>query len=141
MTLAQLCSNPNDEKTNFYNFQMKWPILRQLSKYDLAKETMIGIIDIINPYVEAHQSSLNPDDIRDFLDLMLVETKNRYSSLIRSLIRFYYNILSFLDHSFFLFIFGFGRLLLSFHGDQWYHLRKALCYINNYLFNIIMSQF
>jgi len=34
------------------------------------------IIGIINKYVKAHQNTLDPDNVRDFLDAMLVETKN-----------------------------------------------------------------
>ena len=118
---------------------MKWPILRQLSKYDLAKETMIGIIDIINPYVEAHESSLNPDDIRDFLDLMLVETKNRYSPLVFTADKLLLKHLIICVVQFFGFFNGFGRLLVSIFGDQGYHLIKDIV-LNHFVFNIIISE-
>ena len=34
------------------------------------------MIDIMEPYVESHQKSLDPENIRDFLDTMLIETNN-----------------------------------------------------------------
>jgi cytochrome P450 len=46
-----------------------------LSKFDFGGQTVAGIVGIIMPYVEAHQHSLDPDNIRDFLDIMLLETK------------------------------------------------------------------
>ena len=118
---------------------MKWPILRQLSKYDLAKETMIGIIDIITPYVEAHESSLNPDDIRDFLDLMLVETKNRYLPLVFTADKLSLKHLIICVVQFFGFFNGFGRLLVSIFGDQGYHLIKDIV-LHHFVFNIIISE-
>ena len=57
-------------------FQSKLPILRTISKFDLAKSTTQGMIDIIEPYVQSHRDSLDPENIRDFLDTMLIETEN-----------------------------------------------------------------
>jgi cytochrome P450 len=34
------------------------------------------MIDIMEPYIGSHQKSLDPENIRDFLDTMLIETKN-----------------------------------------------------------------
>ena len=57
-------------------FQAKLPILWGLAKFDLAQTAIQGIIDLIEPYVKSHQKSLDPENIRDFLDTMLIETKN-----------------------------------------------------------------
>jgi len=35
-----------------------------------------GIIGIIMTYVEDHERTFDPENIRDFLDIMLLETKN-----------------------------------------------------------------
>jgi cytochrome P450 len=42
----------------------------------LAQTAIQGMIEIMEPYVESHQKSLDPENIRDFLDAMLIETKN-----------------------------------------------------------------
>jgi len=34
------------------------------------------ISSIIMPYIEAHQQSLDPENVRDFLDVMLIEANN-----------------------------------------------------------------
>ena len=35
-----------------------------------------GIVGIIMKYVEDHERTFDPENIRDFLDIMLLETKN-----------------------------------------------------------------
>ncbi len=55
--------------------QSKLPLLRKISKFDFTKKVWTGITDIIMNYVEAHQKTLNPENAKDFLDVMLIETK------------------------------------------------------------------
>ena len=51
----------------------KWPFLNKISGMDILKSTFESIVEMVEPYVENHRKSLDPDNIRDFLDLMLVE--------------------------------------------------------------------
>ena len=45
------------------------------SGFKLANETFIKVFDMVRPYIEEHERTLDPDNIRDFLDLMIVEHK------------------------------------------------------------------
>ncbi len=63
-------------KLHCFSLQSKLPILRDISKFEFAGKLLNDIIGIIIKYVEAHQKTLDPDNVRDFLDVMLVETKN-----------------------------------------------------------------
>jgi cytochrome P450 len=62
------------------SFQGKWPIFRTLSKFDLAKSTVDGILEIIEPIIETHRQTLDRDNVRDFLDVMLVEIETSQDS-------------------------------------------------------------
>ena len=57
----------------------KWPIIRQLTGFDLTFETFRELQNFIEPYLTEHQKSLDPDNIRDFVDLMLLEIQNTTS--------------------------------------------------------------
>ncbi len=55
--------------------QSKLPILSGISNFDFTEKVWNGIISIIMKYVEAHQKTLDSENARDFLDIMLIETK------------------------------------------------------------------
>ena len=52
-----------------------WPVISYFTGFKQAQATFVGIFDLISPYIEEHERTLDPDNIRDFLDLMLVEQK------------------------------------------------------------------
>jgi hypothetical protein len=54
----------------------KWPVIRKLTGYDLADKTFKAMEDFIEPYVSEHKRTLDPDNIPDFVDLMLCEIEN-----------------------------------------------------------------
>ena len=54
----------------------KWPLLRVLCDYDTAEKSMNAAKAFIEPYITQHKETLDPNNIRDFMDLMLVEIDN-----------------------------------------------------------------
>ena len=55
----------------------KWPGIRTLTGFDAAQKTFRMVTeDFIEPYILEHKQSLDPDNIRDFVDLMLCEIEN-----------------------------------------------------------------
>ena len=50
--------------------------MRTLAKYDLAKRTSQGILSVVDPLIEAHQQTLDLNNARDFLDVMLTEIES-----------------------------------------------------------------
>jgi cytochrome P450 len=46
----------------------------------LANATFSKVFDIVVPYIEEHERTLDHNNIRDFLDLMLLEHKNSSDS-------------------------------------------------------------
>ncbi len=53
-----------------------WPGLKQITGVDQAFKTFKAMTDFIEPYITEHQQTLDPDNIRDFVDLMLLEIQN-----------------------------------------------------------------
>jgi len=53
-----------------------WPGLRQLTGIDKGFKTAKAMSDFIEPYITEHLKTLDTDNIRDFVDLMLVEIQN-----------------------------------------------------------------
>jgi len=51
----------------------KWPILDKISGFAHIKKTFSEAFPILIPYFEEHKRTLDPENVRDFLDLMLVE--------------------------------------------------------------------
>jgi cytochrome P450 len=51
----------------------KLPILSKLTGYDLLIDTFKPLVQLMQPYVEDHRRTIDPDHVRDFLDLMLLE--------------------------------------------------------------------
>ena len=51
----------------------KWPLLSKLSGYYLLEGTFGSLLGLIEPYLKEHKKTLDPENIRDFLDLMLAE--------------------------------------------------------------------
>jgi cytochrome P450 len=41
----------------------------------LAQATFAEVFDMVTPYIEEHERTLDPENIRDFLDLMIAEHK------------------------------------------------------------------
>jgi len=54
----------------------KWPCLRKITGIDQLFKTCAAMTDFIEPYINEHQRTLDADNIRDFVDLMLLEIQN-----------------------------------------------------------------
>jgi hypothetical protein len=54
----------------------KWPGLRQLIGVENAFATFKATQEFIEPYITEHKRTLDPDNVRDFVDLMLIEIQN-----------------------------------------------------------------
>ena len=54
----------------------KLPGVRHLSGVDLAFKTFKATQEFIEPYITEHKHTLDPENIRDFVDLMLLEIQN-----------------------------------------------------------------
>ena len=54
----------------------KLPGVRHLTGLDLAFKTFKATQEFIEPYITKHKSTLDPENIRDFVDLMLLEIQN-----------------------------------------------------------------
>jgi len=50
--------------------------IRRLTRFDVAQKTFKATQDFIQPYILEHKQTLDPDNIRDFVDLMLCEIEN-----------------------------------------------------------------
>ncbi len=53
-----------------------WPGLKKLTGFDKSEEVFLQLSNFVYPYIEEHSKTLDPDNIRDFLDLMLLEVQN-----------------------------------------------------------------
>jgi hypothetical protein len=54
----------------------KWPILRNFFGFDQSNKTFQAVQEMVKPYITEHKRTLDPDNIRDFMDLVLVEIEN-----------------------------------------------------------------
>ena len=54
----------------------KWPYLDSLSGFKLTKDAIDSIVNLITPYIEEHEKTLDANNVRDFLDVMLLEKRN-----------------------------------------------------------------
>jgi len=54
----------------------KWPCLRKITGIDQLFKTCAAMTDFIEPYINEHQRTLDADNVRDFVDLMLLEIQN-----------------------------------------------------------------
>nr|AKH03514.1 cytochrome P450 3075C1 [Paracyclopina nana] len=54
----------------------KWPILDKLSGFYYGKQTFDEIVKLLSPYIEEHKRTIDPDNPRDFTDVMLLEIQN-----------------------------------------------------------------
>jgi cytochrome P450 family 2 subfamily U polypeptide 1 len=54
----------------------KLPGLRHITGIDLAFKTFKATEEFIEPYITEHKRTLDPENIRDFVDLMLIEIQN-----------------------------------------------------------------
>lgn len=55
---------------------MTWPILRDITGYSRAAEVFGNVADFVQGYVDDHKKTMDPDNARDFTDLMLMEIQN-----------------------------------------------------------------
>ncbi len=53
-----------------------WPGLKIFTGFYKAEKVFKDIADFVEPYVKEHKDTLDPDNIRDFMDLFLVEIQN-----------------------------------------------------------------
>jgi steroid 21-monooxygenase len=51
----------------------RWPILDSLSGFKLTKDAVDSMVNLISPHIEDRERTLDPTNVRDFLDLMLFE--------------------------------------------------------------------
>ncbi len=55
----------------------KWPGIRTVTGFDASWKTFkLTTEDFIEPYIQEHKQTLDKDNIRDFVDLMLCEIEN-----------------------------------------------------------------
>jgi len=54
----------------------KWPGIRKFTGFDFAYKTFKAMEEFIEPYIAEHKRTLDPDNIRDFVDLMLCEIES-----------------------------------------------------------------
>ena len=54
----------------------KWPILRQLTGFQILYNSFWKTGEYVAPYIKEHQRTLDSENIRDFVDIMLVEIQN-----------------------------------------------------------------
>ncbi len=55
----------------------KWPGIRTVTGFDASQKTFkVTTEDFIEPYILEHKQTLDKDNIRDFVDLMLCEIEN-----------------------------------------------------------------
>ena len=52
------------------------PVIRDLSGFSELNNIMREINSLIKPLIESHKKSLDPDNVRDFMDLYLTEIQN-----------------------------------------------------------------
>ena len=50
--------------------------MRVLTKYELSKKATDSVLELIEPIVEDHRQTLDPNNARDFLDVMLLESES-----------------------------------------------------------------
>ena len=53
-----------------------WPGIKQLTGFDKTEEAFMGMQNFVEPYIKQHKQNLDNEDIKDFMDLMLVEIQN-----------------------------------------------------------------
>ncbi len=52
-----------------------WPVISYFTGFKQAKAILDEVCDMVIPYIENHERTLDPVNVRDFLDLMLIEQK------------------------------------------------------------------
>jgi len=55
----------------------KWPLLDYLSGFKVTKDAIDSIVSLITPYIDEHEKTLDANNVRDFLDVMLLEKRNQ----------------------------------------------------------------
>ena len=53
-----------------------WPVLRKLTGFEVVYDSFWKTGEYVEPYIKEHQRTLDSDNVRDFVDLMLVEIQN-----------------------------------------------------------------
>ena len=59
-----------------HNSMALWPGIKQLLGFDKSEKVFLDLQKFVEPYITQHKSELDPDNIKDFMDLMLVEIQN-----------------------------------------------------------------
>lgn len=57
-----------------------WPVLDHIFGFSFAKITFGDAVSFIQSYVDSHKKTFDPDNIRDFTDLMLAEIEKTTDS-------------------------------------------------------------
>lgn len=45
-------------------FMIRWPVIDYLSGYKVQKDGNDAMVDLISPYIEEHEKTLDPDNVR-----------------------------------------------------------------------------
>ena len=53
-----------------------WPGLKELLGFDKNEKVFTDLQNFVLPFIKNHEEKLDPDNITDFMDLMLLEIKN-----------------------------------------------------------------
>ena len=57
-------SGNNPFATFLPKFMLQWPVFDYLSGYKVQKEGNDAMVDLIMPYIEEHETTLDPDNVR-----------------------------------------------------------------------------
>ena len=69
----------------------KWPVLRDLTGVDTALKTFKATQEFIEPYITEHKRTLDPENIRDFVDLVTILPNSFDGKKTENLDRFQYD--------------------------------------------------
>ena len=53
-----------------------WPGFKHWTGFESGRKVFEDLQNFVKPYIEEHSSTLDDDNVRDFMDLMLLEVKN-----------------------------------------------------------------
>lgn len=75
-TLLRL-TNPQDPILQIlpHPSMANWPILRHYTAYETAQNAFKKMEAFVNPYIKEHQRTLDADNVRDFMDVWLLEVQ------------------------------------------------------------------
>nr|AKH03507.1 cytochrome P450 3075A1 [Paracyclopina nana] len=75
--LLRLTEGPNSVIGNLlpHPDMIYWPGIRQLANLDIPEQTFKTVFSFIQPYVDEHKKTLDEENVRDFMDLFLLEIR------------------------------------------------------------------